>query len=221
MGEVRHKLAIVVPYRDREEHLKMFLPHMKKYLADQKIENTIYIVEQNLGKPFNRAKLLNIGFLEASSDCDYFVFHDVDMLPQNVGYEYQEEPTHLAAAASQFNYGLPYDGYFGGVTMFSRKSFLKVNGYSNEYWGWGAEDDDILYRCHLAGLQVQRQTPGILKSLNHDRKIDNDAYMKNMERIREMWSKKLEWEKEGLNSCKYSVLSKDETSDRILIKVDI
>jgi hypothetical protein len=45
--------------------------------------------------------------------------------------------------------------------------------------------------------------------------------MKNMERIREMWSKKLEWEKEGLNSCKYSVLSRDETTDRTLVKVSI
>ena len=216
-----HKLAIVVPYRNREEHLKEFLPHMKKYLADQKIDNTIYIIEQEEGKPFNRAKLLNIGFLEAAKECDYFVFHDVDMLPENVGYEYQDVPTHLAAAASQFNYRLPYDGYFGGVTMFDRESFHKVNGYSNEYWGWGAEDDDILYRCHLANLKVKRQSPGVLKSLNHDRDIDHGAYMQNMERIREMWSKKLEWEKEGLNSCKYSVLSRKEATDHTMVKVSI
>ena len=24
--------------------------------------------------------------------------------------------------------------------------FKKVNGYSNEYWGWGFEDDDLLMR---------------------------------------------------------------------------
>jgi len=221
MSEVKHKLAIVVPYRNREEHLRMFLPHMKKYLADQKISNTIYIIEQEEGKPFNRAKLLNIGFIEASKECDYFVFHDVDMLPENVGYQYQEEPTHLAAAASQFNYNLPYDGYFGGVTLFSRESFMKVNGYSNEYWGWGAEDDDILYRCHLAGLKVQRQAPGVLKSLNHNRDIDPGAYTKNIERIREMWSKKLDWENEGLNSCKYSVMNRNETPERIMITVSI
>ena len=216
-----HKLAIVVPYRNREEHLRVFLPHMKDYLSKQGIDNTIFIIEQEEGKPFNRAKLLNIGFLEASSDHDYFVMHDVDMLPQNVDYGYQENPTHLAAGASQFNYRLPYDGYFGGVTMFSRESLSKINGYSNEYWGWGAEDDDVLYRCHLAGLKVQRQSPGILKSLSHDRQIDEQDYKKNIERIREMWSKKLNWENEGLNSCKYSVIDRNETPDRILIKVSI
>jgi predicted glycosyltransferase involved in capsule biosynthesis len=216
-----HKLGLIVPYRNREEHLEKFLPHMKEYLSKQGINHVIYIIEQEQGKAFNRAKLLNVGFLEADKDCDYFVMHDVDMLPQNVDYGYQELPTHLAAAASQFNYGLPYDGYFGGVTMFSRKSFLKINGYSNEYWGWGAEDDDVLYRCHLAGLAVQRQSTGILKSLTHDRVIDEQDYKKNIERIREMWSKKLDWENEGLNSCKYSVVERNETVERTLIKVSI
>ena len=216
-----HRLAVVVPYRDREEHLRVFLPHMKDYLSKQGIDNTIYIVEQEHGKPFNRAKLLNIGFLEASKDHDYFVMHDVDMLPENVNYAYEENPTHLATSASQFNYNLPYEGYFGGVTMFSRKSFEAVNGYSNEYWGWGAEDDDVLYRCHLAGLKVQRQSPGILRSLHHHRNINEKEYMSNISRIREMWSTKLDWKNEGLNSCKYSILDRNEDEQRILVRVSI
>lgn len=216
-----HKLAIVVPYRDREEHLRVFLPHMKKYLEDKNILYNIYIIEQDFGKPFNRAKLLNIGFLESDKDCDYFVFHDVDMLPQDVNYNYAELPTHLATGASQFNYSLPYKSYFGGVTKFSRTSFEKVNGYSNEYWGWGAEDDDILYRCHLIGLKVQRQWPGILTSLNHGRHIDRNEYEKNIQRFREMQSKKLDWKHEGINSCKYEVLDRNETPNRIRIKVNI
>ena len=30
--------------------------------------------------------------------------------------------------------------------MFPIDLFKKVNGYSNEYWGWGFEDDDLLMR---------------------------------------------------------------------------
>ena len=39
-----------------------------------------------------------------------------------------------------------FDTYFGGVTLFPIDLFKKVNGYSNEYWGWGFEDDDLLMR---------------------------------------------------------------------------
>ena len=39
-----------------------------------------------------------------------------------------------------------FDTYFGGVTIFPIDAFKKVNGYSNEYWGWGFEDDDLLLR---------------------------------------------------------------------------
>lgn len=207
----RHKLCIIVPFRDRDAHLKEFVPAIRQYLADSGIDHEILVVEQTHGKPFNRAKLLNIGFLEASKDCDYFVMHDVDMIPfrnlvnNGPDYSYRDEPTHLASAASQFNFTLPYGGYFGGVTLFPRKAFDQVNGYSNEYWGWGAEDDDMLYRCHYAGLKAARIENGFFQSLNHDRKIDEQDYRKNIDRVKEMWDRKLDWKSEGLNSCKYEV----------------
>lgn len=45
-----------------------------------------------------------------------------------------------------FSFRLPYAGYFGGVSGLSKKQFLKINGFPNEYWGWGGEDDDIYNR---------------------------------------------------------------------------
>jgi len=110
---------------------------MASYLAKLENQHTIYIIEQLEGKPFNRAKLLNIGFLESKADHDYFIFHDVDMLPHGVDYSYRECPTHMASGASQFGGTMPYPDYFGGVTMFNRESAELVNGFSNEYWGWG------------------------------------------------------------------------------------
>jgi hypothetical protein len=33
--------------------------------------------------------------------------------------------------------------YFGGVSALSPLHYLKMNGFPNNYWGWGGEDDDI------------------------------------------------------------------------------
>lgn len=49
--------------------------------------------------------------------------------------------THLLSTCR-----LPYAGYFGGVSGLSKSQFLKINGFPNEYWGWGGEDDDIFNR---------------------------------------------------------------------------
>jgi hypothetical protein len=53
---------------------------------------------------FNRASLVNAGFLETKRDaaCDYFVMHDVDLLPINPRLSYHFKgcsngPLHLAS----------------------------------------------------------------------------------------------------------------------------
>jgi glycosyltransferase involved in cell wall biosynthesis len=178
------KLSIVVPYRNREEHLKQFVPYMEEYLAKEGIPFHIYIIHQSDDKPFNRAKLLNVGYKE-SEGFDYFAFHDVDMLPIDSDYSYIDCPTHLATRAEQFGFRLPYDGYFGGVTLFDKESFVKINGYSNGYWGWGAEDDDVLLRCSIMGVSASRKDCGY-RSLSHDRNIPESLYNKNLEKFRDL-----------------------------------
>lgn len=41
---------------------------------------------------------------------------------------------------------LPYKTLFGGAEALTSKQFVKMNGFSNDYWGWGGEDDDISSR---------------------------------------------------------------------------
>jgi len=138
------KLGVIVPYRKRPGHLRKFRESIESYLKDQDYE--LIVVEQADDLPFNRGKLLNIGFEYAvRKQCDYVVFHDVDMLPIDVDYSYSDVPIHLANGFTNSDREI-FDTYFGGVTLFPIDLFKKVNGYSNEYWGWGFEDDDLLMR---------------------------------------------------------------------------
>ena len=41
---------------------------------------------------------------------------------------------------------LAYSELVGGVLTVRTDHFQLLNGYSNLYWGWGAEDDDMAYR---------------------------------------------------------------------------
>ena len=59
----RHRVAIVVPFRDREAHLNIFINHMMPFLKKQQLEFAIYVVELAPKETFNRAMLMNIGFV--------------------------------------------------------------------------------------------------------------------------------------------------------------
>lgn len=212
---VMKKLCIVVPYRDREEHLNKFIPYMEKYMETyEDADYEIVIVEQADKKPFNRAKLLNIGYLE-NRGFDYFIFHDVDMLPEDSDYDYEEKPTHLSSMVEQFDYRLPYDGYFGGVTLFDKESFEQINGYSNEYWGWGAEDDDVLLRCSTMGIPIFRKSCKY-RSLSHDRNIERIPYMRNLDKLN-TFSTDPTREKimsDGLSTIRYEKISQRVISNK-------
>ena len=183
---MNHKLGIIVPYRNRYSQLEKFLEKTKYYLENRDYNYTIIIVEQDDASSFNRGMLCNIGFKEAiKQKCDYVIFHDVDMLPKVVDYSYADIPLHLATQ------NLPFDSYFGGVTLFPVKVFKEINGFSNYYWGWGFEDDDLLYRCKKNNIKIRtiEQTTKDKYSSNlrlngdNSRITLNNRYKSNIRRV--------------------------------------
>ena len=162
-----HKLGIVVPYRNRKEQLDRFVPYMTEYLTQKNIDYVIIIVDQDDASAFNRGTLCNIGFKEAKKKrCDYVVFHDVDMLPVDVDYSHSDKPIHLASDE------LPFDTYFGGMTLFPTGTFSKIDGFSNLYWGWGFEDDDLRYRCSKNDIDFGHK-------VDHDYQFDGKTLIFN------------------------------------------
>lgn len=153
----KHKLGVCVPYRNREMHLHEFVPKVGKYLKNQGIDFQMYFCHQVDDKLFNRGATKNIAAKHAFEDgCDYIVWHDIDMIPEEGGgadYSYPTEgPRHIATKISQMDYQLKYHEYFGGAVLFTKEHIEATNGYSNDYWDWGMEDDDLFWRCHKEGL---------------------------------------------------------------------
>lgn len=147
-----HKLGICIPYRNRKEHIEKLIPHLSEHLNKKGIEHSFYVGHQIDDKLFNRGAMKNIAAHMAFADgCDYVALHDVDMLPQEeADYSYPKKtPIHIATKLSKYNYGLGYDQYFGGVVLFTKEQLYKTNGYSNDYWDWGQEDDDLFWRCYF------------------------------------------------------------------------
>jgi len=148
------KLGVCVPYRNREMHLNEFVPKVGKYLKSQGIEFCMYFCHQTDDKLFNRGATKNIAAKHAFEDgCTHIVWHDIDMIPEE-GADYsfpKDNPRHIATKISQMEYGLKYHEYFGGAVVFSKEQVENTNGYSNNYWDWGMEDDDLFWRCHREG----------------------------------------------------------------------
>ena len=59
------------------------------------------------------------------------------------------------------------------MTLFDVENFRRVNGYSNQFFGWGFEDKDLAARCRLHGLPIE-QRDGTFIPLDHDNAGFND-----------------------------------------------
>ncbi len=212
------RLGIIVPYRNREEHLKQFIPYMKNFLKD--VPYHIYVIEQTDEKPFNRGSLLNIGFLLAKEKCDYVCFHDVDMLPVSADYSYCTVPTHLATHVEQFDYQMPYPQYFGGVTLFNRHDFALINGYHNGYFGWGLEDDDLRVRCFMHGLTIESRA-GTFLSLSHPHAEEaNPDTQRNRQLFERFYRGDITLLADGLDSLHFTILHESHLQDVSQILVE-
>ncbi|XP_054168205.1 beta-1,4-galactosyltransferase 1-like [Oppia nitens] len=217
------QVAIVVPFRNRWTHLSLFLQHMHRFLSEQLIDYTIFIVEQNDTKAFNRGKLFNIGFVESNKLQSFccFIFHDIDVLPMNQKQLYycSHTPRHVCSHLDKFRFVLIYPNLIGGVVAITKSHYQSVNGYSNGFEGWGAEDDDFYNRIQAKSLILTRWSPHISRCimLKHKRQKPNPNRKSLLE------SGKSLYDTDGLNSLDdtYKVVAINFQPLYTLIKVQL
>lgn len=210
------KVAILIPYRKRPQQLSLFLNHMIPVFQRQLLSFRIFIVEQVGTVTFNKGAIYNIGFHEtlAFGDFDCYIFHDVDLLAENDlnYYGCPTSPRHMSVAIDKFFYKLPYPNIFGGVQAFTKKDYILTNGYSNQYWGWGGEDDSLYNRITASGLLLTRPSFVIGRyKMNQEHHFRSDhGNLRNKVLPKKAAREK---DKEGLNtisSLKYSVRTREE-----------
>lgn len=199
-------IGIFIPYRNRKEHLD-------KLLGTLNYPNiSIHVLEQDNNDLFNRAKLFNIGVKEYLDKYEYFIFHDVDLIPENADYNYKPVvPTHYSCFCEQFGYKL-FDvedsnylksHMFGGVVAMSKKDFIKCNGYSNLYEGWGCEDNDLFSRVtQEIGLNNWSRKPWRYFSQPHPSSYDSELNPNLYNNLKHLKSDIKNIKKDGLNQLK-------------------
>lgn len=231
-----YKNIIIVPYRNRKEHLDILirdaLPLFEKYLKPFKV----VVVEQNEGKLFNRALMLNIGFNEYREQSEYFFTHDIDIVPKEdcVKNIYTKEPlvknnTIMGILTSDCN-------TLGGIIKFDSETFIKANGFPNNMWGWGVEDKALQNRVELMTINIEkniisdRKNPLEIANFSirddvNDKHQDKDFdsrtnFEYNVFKNLSNESKHNRIMSSGLNNLEYEVLSKKMIHEYVeLIKV--
>ena len=206
------------------------------------IPHKIIIVEQNdLGDGFNIGKLKNIGFEIATENPDYkdiefshFVFTDIDHVPDSALFNYylcaprHRYPVGLAALGTRWQDKYKYNEvmkgdrkpFLGGVCSFTARMFKEVDGYPNNYYGWGGEDDDLLLRCHKARYAIAYPKHGSVLDLEQvdnktmTTKEKNDYLKENELGDKRRYEKILQFDeiaKNGLSNLQFEIIKSEKS----------
>lgn len=226
------KVAIIIPFREqvgetvRETQLHQLAEHMKiamDLVLKEGDEYKIYVVKQTHEKRnpdrFNRGILLNYGFERAKENgSNIFIFHDVDLLPDanvelmNFYVQYPERPIHIAKC---WKGRYEFANYkTGGIFSISQTDFEKANGYPNNFYGWGGEDDELALRIEKENNIVIEDPSKLIRSENCKIKdlenlswaekkqyLDQDvAKLKNMLKRERLKEHNATWRQNGLSN---------------------
>eukprot|EP01114_Cavostelium_apophysatum_P014026 TRINITY_DN3525_c1_g1_i1.p1 TRINITY_DN3525_c1_g1~~TRINITY_DN3525_c1_g1_i1.p1 ORF type:complete len:296 (-),score=33.36 TRINITY_DN3525_c1_g1_i1:9-896(-) len=211
----KYRLGIVIPFRDREQHLVVFVNMMDSFFRLVQQDYEIIVVEQADERSFNRARLLNIGYILEKNNFDYFCFHDVDMIPAEmcVDYSYPKKGArHLAHNVQKHNWEMRHWEYNGGIMCLTKRDFEKVNGFSNNYWGWGGEDDEFAVRLKRAKINIERPSHAYFYTLFLQHQGEDRSYWKeNFEAFKNSTRQRNDVMKDGLTTLNFTLVETIQT----------
>lgn len=164
---VEKKMLVVVPYRDRDEHLNEYLERVPKYLKDLSCD--ILLCELEPGCEWNAGATVNsaINFINKANYEFIYISH-VDVYPYQ-GWEWPQPGTFISDLGDV------------GSCLMRLKDFLSVGGCGNNFWGWGGEDDDLYNKLQSKGLtRVKSNVLFDTKHQTHNRPFNGLNYTNNL-----------------------------------------
>ena len=207
--------VIILPLRDRDSEVEPFLDALTSVL---KPGNNYHVVisEQFDNEFFNRGFLANVGIAKGRklNSLGCLAINDLCKLPlEGVDYSSCAVPTLLSSEVECFGWGRVYPSWFGGAVIMSDADWTRVNGFSNDFHGWGGEDDELFQRVKI---NFEVDTPNVPqpghgrfacdKNKHRTSVLDTVAYGRNVEKLSQIISGSDYWKTDGLNSLKYSVV---------------
>ena len=193
-------INMVIPYRNMPQCKDIFLQYLHNSKNAENIKVTI--IEQFADdKKFNLGKLQNVGFdiisHELRHDDWIYLHHPIDIFPCND----MERYLHWAQIMRKdpkitVGFGEPtadnsFVSYYKSI-LFSPQTYKAINGYSNRYWGWGREDDDVALRTQSQQLGYFKEWANFYWWDENDTQI-RDHSTKNLSspefsRTKQMWN---------------------------------
>lgn len=223
-------IALISVFRDngngeRTRELNLFKILMNKLLSPY-CNFHIYIIEQSDdGELFNIGKLKNIGFIEANKNqiYDNYIFSDIDTIPDYELIEYYikilKKPIALALRGTRYmNEKLAINSnkiFFGALIGFNYTQFNKINGYPNNFWGWGGEDEALKNRLVTNkilkfyypkyGSIIDMEETKEMKTINN---VYNKLKLIKKEEIKfeKLYNDLKTWDMNGLNNLHYETI---------------
>ncbi len=218
------------PVEDRTAQLDRFIKHFKQLCPQFPNNYFILVSEQELPKKyFNRGQICNIGIRYFKSNVgtpSVLIIHDVDILPnQNMFKKYNlvsKSYCLMPIQSDTYNTTYSYKLTTGSAVFLTTiDTYTRCNGYPNNYWGWGGEDNalDIRYRANKIKLKYNNDPVDDFESIDTQR-TTNAAKMAFLRKnkIRNMMTRELlagekkTWRRNGyaqLDDLNYHIIYED------------
>lgn len=235
MNHTMYDVVVLVPYRDREKQLEEFYSNFwkKNSLLFEKKKFKLVIIEQCSGKPFNRGKLLNVGFDLFADKTRHFITHDVDTFPTE-----EKCINEIYIDNSKFEINRiwsPHEASLGGICKFTSEAVKKINGFPNGIWGWGIEDRALYWRAKIKKISLSERNNRKYKFKQLPHKSNKVNYVGEKLNASNFWKKDImtkyttevldeKLNQDGISTIEYQILEwfslqSDKTVEKIIVEM--